>query len=122
MSIDDTLPAGFEALQPIVAKWALALQSQREEARLSSTPEELRYVYDLMMPLIRDMMTAVDRFPIGQLPPDYGRLFSLALTLAEIAPNVELYKAEVRVTEDFDERRFVAAHGNHPNWTGLHSR
>ena len=52
----------------------------------------------------------------------HGRLFSLALTLAEIASNVELYKGDVWVTNDFDEGHFNLRHGAHPNWTGLHSR
>jgi hypothetical protein len=64
-------------------------------------------------------MHDLDAFPLGELPPEYARLFALLLSLVGIAPNVELYKGDVRVTPDFDESRFSAAHGGHPDWTGL---
>jgi hypothetical protein len=64
----------------------------------------------------------VDRFPIGQLPEAHARLFALAFSLAEIAPNVELYGGDILVTHNFDERRFDARRGNHPSPKGLATR
>jgi len=119
---ETSLPAGFGVLAPLVKDWALETQNEREKRRLASSPAELQSVYDQIFPFIERIMTESDRYPIGQLPPAHGRLFSLALSLAEIAPNVELYRGDIHVTNDFDERRFQARHGFHANWTGLQSR
>ena len=116
------LPEGFQILEPLVGDWALPTQTEREARRLASNPAELQSVYDALFPHISKIMEEVDKFPMGKLPEAHGRLFSLALALAEIAPNVELYKGDVRVTNDFDERRFNPRHGAHPTWTGLHPR
>jgi len=121
MTVERKLPEGFEDLEHLVDDWALPTQVEREERRRASNPAELQAVYDAIFPRIRKIMEAVDQFPLGQLPEDYGRLFSLALSLTEIAHNVELYGCDVRCVNDFDERRFDARHGRHENWKGLHN-
>ena len=50
-------------------------------------------------------------FPLGELPPASARLFHLALSLAEVAPHIELYGGDPKVPYSFDEARFVADHG-----------
>jgi hypothetical protein len=43
-------------------------------------------------------------------------LFAMALSLAEIAPHVELYRGSVGVPHAFEEMRFVAKHGKKATW------
>ena len=53
----------------------------------------------------------MDTFLLGELPPALARLFHLALSLAEVAPHIELYGGDPKVPYSFDEARFVADHG-----------
>jgi hypothetical protein len=114
------LPAGFDDLGVWVADWALATQTQREHKRLSSPSTEMKAFYDAMMLRIEAILDEVDKFPIGGLPEAHKRLFNLALSLTEVAPNVELYKGDIRVVNNFDERRFYARHGNQAAADGMH--
>ncbi len=106
-----SLPKSFEALEPLVATWALATQNARQLRRIQSTRGELRAFYDAMLPRLPDILTHVDGFPLGDLPPASARLFNLALSLAEVAPHIELYGGDPKVPHSFDEARFVADHG-----------
>ncbi len=115
------LPEGFEPLQKYVVDWALPTQTEREAQRRASTPEELQAFYEEMMPYIERILKEVDRYPIGSLPQALETLFLLAFSLAEIAPNVELYGGGVLITHVFDERRFNARHGDNLSAKGLHS-
>ena len=106
------LPAGFEALEAWCAGWAHPTQNARWDKRLASNREELQAFYDALLPDLERILDHVDRFPLGELPPDSARLFSLALMHAEIAPNVELYGGDPNVPHSFEERRFIAVHGD----------
>ena len=106
------LPDGFEALETWAVDWALATQNQRQDKRLSSTSAELLAFYAALLPWLERILTHADQFPVGQLPERSARLFDLALMHAEIAPNVELYKGDPHVPHSFDEKRFIAVHGD----------
>jgi hypothetical protein len=106
------LPAGFEALENWVSEWAHPTQNRRWDKRLRSTKEEITAFYQAMLPYMERALEHCDRYPLGQLPDAAGRLFDLTLMVTEIAPNVELYKGQPGVPYSFDERRFVAAHGD----------
>lgn len=108
---DLSLPKSFEALEPLVATWALATQDARQQRRIRSSRGELRAFYDAMLPRLSDILIHVDTFPLGELPPASARLFQLALSLAEVAPHIELYGGDPKVPYSFDEARFVADHG-----------
>lgn len=105
------LPASFEALEPLVPHWALGTQDARQHQRIHSTRGELKAFYDAMLPRLPDILAHVDKYPLGQLPDDARRLFWLALSLAEVAPHIELYRGDPKVPHSFDEARFVADHG-----------
>ena len=105
------LPAGFEALQSWVADWSLATQNARWDKRLESTPEEIEAFYRALVPRLEEILDYVDGFALGELPEEGARLYHLALMLAEVAPNVELYGGDPNVPHSFEERRFLAAHG-----------
>ena len=109
---ESLLPEGFENLSTWVAEWSHATQNKRWDKRLASSREELIDFYQALLPHIEEILDHVDRFKIGQLPEDSARLFDLALMLAEISPNVELYDGDPNVPHSFEERRFVAVHGD----------
>ncbi|WP_374626812.1 hypothetical protein [Pandoraea sp.] len=110
--MEKTLPKGFEMLEPLVADWALPTQNERQHRRINSSRGELRYFYDNMLPHLSAILAHIDRYPLGQLPDEAARLSSLALSLAEIAPHIELYGGDPKVPHSFDESRFVAEHGD----------
>ncbi len=109
------LPGGFEDLEELVTDWAMPTQNMRWDRRLASSREELISFHEALLPRLEEILDHVDRFEIGQLPEDSARLFDLALMLAEISPNVELYDGEPNVPHSFEERRFVAVHGDDPH-------
>ncbi len=101
------LPEPFRDLEIFVDAWALPTEAARNEKRLSSTMEELEVFYQAMAPRMEAIMEYLNQFPLDQLPEDPKRLFYLTLSLAEVAPAVELFK-QPGVVEGFDPRRFVA--------------
>lgn len=108
-----TLPTGFEALLPFTA-WALSTQEERQHKRITSTKAELRAFYDAMLPELPKALEFVDQYPIGAVPAEVKPLFWMALSMAEVAPHVELYRGDPKVPYSFDEARFVAEHGQVP--------
>jgi hypothetical protein len=106
-----TLPTEFQSLAPFVAKWALPTQDERQTTRLHASTADLRTFYDAIQPHMENALAHVDTFPLGQLPEESAVLFRLLLSMAEIAPHVELYRGDPKVPHSFDERRFIAEHG-----------
>lgn len=85
-----TLPTGFEDLS-LCLDWNLPTADQRQRKRQASSAAELRTFYDRMLPRLSDALAEVDRFPLGALPESHHALYNLALSLAEVAPHIELY-------------------------------
>lgn len=110
-----TLPAEFSALTPFVAKWAKPTENLRQAERLSATPAELQEFYDHIMPRMDQILKFLDQHPYGQLPEALRPLYWLSMSLAEIAPHVELYGGSTGVPYAFEEARFAAEHGNTVN-------
>lgn len=113
-----TLPPSFSELSPYL-DWALPTADERQVKRLRSTSAELKQFYDAVLPRLEDILAEVDRFPLGGLPESHQALFNIALSLAEVAPHIELYGGAVGVPYAFDEARFIAVHGDQPTWKGL---
>jgi len=116
------LPENYQDLEPFAADWCLDTQDERQRKRRASTAEQLRSFYAAISPRISEILEEVDRFPIGQIPPSHRPLFSLALSLTEVAPNVELYAGSPAVPHAFEESRMKARHGDEKNWAGHLSR
>lgn len=112
------LPAGFEALEPFVAEWALPTQIERERRRRSAPPEATRTFYDAMVAHMEAAIGHLNGFDLHAMPEPERRLLSLTLSLAEIAPHVELYRGDPRVPFSFEEERFIAEHGAAPHFCG----
>ena len=106
------LPQGFEELETWAGAWALPTQNARWDKRLESTREELKAFYNAVVPYLERILDHVDKYPLGGLPEQSARLFDLALMHAEIAPNVELYDGDPDVPHSFEEKRFIAVHGD----------
>ena len=106
------LPEGFAALETWVTGWAQPTQNRRWDRRLRSTKDELLAFYRAVSPELERILEHVDGFPLGALPEKSARLLDLAMMLAEIAPNVELYDGAPDVPHSFAERRFLAVHGD----------
>ena len=99
------LPSGFEDLQPFADKWALPTEYERAASRRSATPDELGAFYDASVARLPEIIERVDAYPLGQLAEADRPLFYIALSLAEVAPHVELYKSDPNVPFAFQEDR-----------------
>lgn len=99
-----SLPAGFEALEPFVADWALEDAVARMARRQASGIEEIRRFYDAMLPLGEAALQHLRQFQLGDLPVESERLLKLMLSLAEVAPAVEWY-GDPRVYDGFPIER-----------------
>jgi len=110
--VEGLLPQEFSDLEHFVDQWALATQGERESKRRSTTLEQRKEFYDAMTPRLETILTWLDRFPREEMPVDARRLLHLILSLAEIAPTVELYRGSATVPYSFEESRFIAVHRN----------
>lgn len=106
-----SLPAHLAAFASQAAEWALATQNERQHKRLHSSREALKSFYTAAMPVLQDILAYVDQFPLGEIPPEGQPVFHIALSLAEVAPHIELYRGDPKVPFSFEESRFVADHG-----------
>jgi hypothetical protein len=107
---DVRLPDRFRDLEPLASIWALPHESERHALRLASTIQDLRALYDAMMPRIEDILAYLSEFPVEALTSESRNLLNLACSLAEIGPAVELYGA-TEVPNGYDSRRFRPAEG-----------
>jgi hypothetical protein len=110
------LPPEFAVLEPFARPWGLETQDERHGKRLASSREEMREFYDAITPLMPKILEMVDRHSLGALPAELRCLYNLALSLAEIAPHIELYRGDPKVPHSFEETRFMAEHGKRVTW------
>jgi hypothetical protein len=105
-----TLPNGFEDLQPFADRWALATEYERAAERRRSRPEDIKAFYEVALKRVPDILKRVDQYPLGKIEGPDRHLFHIALSLAEVAPNVEFYDCDPRVPFAFREERLVGHH------------
>ena len=115
---DKTLPAEFADLAPFI-DWALPTADERQTRRRTASREGIRAFYDAILPRIEAILETVDRHKLGNLPAELHPLYHMALSLAEVAPHIELYGGAPGVPYAFDEARFVAVHGGQDTALGL---
>ncbi len=84
------LPAGFEALQPFVAKWAVEGTAARAALRGDSTAEERQAFYDAASPLLAPALDHLDATPLAEHDDAQKSLMNLTLSLAHVALAVEV--------------------------------
>ena len=88
------LPEGFHDLEPYL-EWSLATDRERITKRKMSPMAEITAFYEAMLPRMSEILSFLEQYPVeqdtAQTPADVQRLFFLTLSLAKIAPAVELY-------------------------------
>jgi hypothetical protein len=104
------LPEPFRDLEPFASAWGLTTEAERSRQRRASTMEEIQMFYDAMLPRMEATLDYLNRFPLDAMPPAAQRLLNLTLSLAEVAPAVELFK-QPTVIDGYDASRFVPFRG-----------
>lgn len=85
--------------------WCLATESERSARRRASSMAELEAFYAAMLARMDQILPYLEQFPPDEVPADTQRLAYLTLSLAEVAPAVELF-GEPTVTYGYDVARF----------------
>lgn len=105
---DAALPEAFEDLVPWL-DWALDSERARTAKKMAASMEELRALYDAMMPRMEEIIAYLDGVPSADRPPPAHRLYLLTLSLVEVANLVEIYKRR-EVIEACDPLHFNPQH------------
>lgn len=105
MNNPTSLPAGFEALEPLVPDWVLPDSRARHARRLAADFGEIRRFYDTMLPQAPRILETLSSQRLGELDPPHENLLKLMLALAEVGPAVEWYQ-QPGVTDGFPAHRF----------------
>ncbi|HET8711843.1 MAG TPA: hypothetical protein VFM32_10725 [Spongiibacteraceae bacterium] len=85
-----TLPAGFEALEPYVARWAISGTASRDRRRGESTEEERVAFFNAAKDLIGPALDLLDKKSMQDFDEKERRLMNLSLSFAHVALAVEL--------------------------------
>jgi hypothetical protein len=102
------LPDRFTPLQPWVdAGWALPSESARTDKRHSCEMTEITAFSQAMLARIDDIVEYLNSFSLDEMPADARQLYFLMMSLAEVAPAVELY-GQPLVVDGYEYRRFIA--------------
>ncbi len=88
--MDNSLPAGFESLEPFAARFAIAGTANRAALRSDTTPEERQALYDAAKDRIAPALDFLDTRQLGSFNEQEQRLMNLALCFAHIAIAVEI--------------------------------
>jgi|SRR5262244_2368675 len=84
------LPEPFHDLEPYLA-WSVPTERERSAKRQFSTMGEIRTFYEAMLPRMEEILSYLDQFSPEHIPEDVQRLFYLTVSLAKVAPAVEMY-------------------------------
>lgn len=86
------LPSAFEALEPLVEKWALATSDERVRVRGQSSFDEIKAFYNAMVPHAENALRHLNGKDIRNLTKADEELMRLMLALAHTAIAVEVQK------------------------------
>lgn len=103
------LPESFADLEDFAGAWALATETERSQKRQASMMEEIQAFYDAMLPRMEQILSYLNQFPLDAMPEEARRLLHLTLSLAEVAPAVELFK-QPSVVDGYDISRLTPVH------------
>ncbi len=101
-------PVAFRTLQPFL-DWALATEAERTRKRQTSEMADIQAFYTAMLSHLEDILVYLNQFPLERMPAHAQQLMDMTLSLAEIAPAVELF-GQPREDDTFDPFRFVPQH------------
>jgi hypothetical protein len=91
MSDNQSLPKGFEDLQPFVAYWVRDTSDERWQQRSKASMEDIKRFYEAMLARAEDAIAYLDAFPLDRMPEDAARLFKLLLAIGQAAIAVEMH-------------------------------
>jgi hypothetical protein len=92
------LPSAFAELEPYAQKWCLATETERWDARVSSTMPDMRAFYDAFFPRLEEAIEYCDKFTLDSLPDDALNLLRLIYSLVMVAMAVEIMGQPVPVS------------------------
>ena len=103
-----SLPAMFSGLESFL-DWGLETEAERTHKRQTSEMTEIQAFYDAILPEMKDIIAYLNQFSLETMPSDARQLMSMTLSLAEIAPAVELF-GQPREDDTFNPYRFIPQH------------
>ena len=87
---DVLLPSAFAELEKYAQTWCLATETERWNARMSSTMPPMREFYDAFFPRLEDAIEYCDKFALDSLPDDALNLLHMIYSLIMVAMSVEI--------------------------------
>jgi hypothetical protein len=84
------LPSAFAELEKYAQTWCLATETERWNARVSSTMPALGEFYDAFFPRLEEAIDYCDKFNLDSLPDDALNLLHMIYSLIMVAMAVEI--------------------------------
>jgi len=104
-AVANQLPKGFEDLEKHVEYWAKPTENERRLQRDATDIETIKIFYDDIIGRIGPALEYLNARDMNAFNEEETKLFSLTLSLAEIAPCVEWYN-QVRVIDGVVPERY----------------
>lgn len=99
------LPEAFEDLESWCETWVLEDGRARAATRQTSSYEDLKAFYDVMLEAAPRILEHIGERPLGELAPVEAKLLKLLLGFAEVIPAVEFYQ-QPQVIDGFPAEKF----------------
>ncbi|MBU6266299.1 MAG: hypothetical protein KGN34_02080 [Sphingomonadales bacterium] len=88
--MNQQLPAGYEALEYFVDRWAISGTANRDARRGNSTPEERVAFFEAVKPILAGALEQLDAKPLADLDDKERRLLDMLLSFAHVTHAVEM--------------------------------
>lgn len=85
------LPTDFADLEPFAPRWCLATENERWNERMAATMDELKALYDAVLPRVAEALAYLDKFPLDDMPDDAVHLLRLVYSFVLVSFPVELW-------------------------------
>lgn len=95
---DALLPSAFAELEKYAQRWCLETETERWNARVTSTMPEMHEFYDAFFPRLEEAIEYCDKFPLDSLPDDALNLLRMIYSLIMVAMAVEIMHQPVPVS------------------------
>ncbi len=92
--MSNLLPAGFEALEPFVDRWALASGTERAEMRGAASPDDRAAFYEVASDLVNQALQHLDSRPLAEHDDSEKRLMQMMLSLTHVSVAEEVHKEQ----------------------------
>lgn len=92
------LPSAFAELEDYAQTWCLATETERWNARVTSTMPQMQRFYDAFFPRLEEAIEYCDKFELDSLPDDALNLLHLIYSLIMVAMSVEIMHQPVPVS------------------------